>query len=312
MAGRVVVSEGTFLNESTGTSLGIGVSSVGVKGFDMAPQNPGALQVNVGMTLGSGQTITVNNLAYFIGFAFSPTLVYDNSLFSGGRTFQDSATYKNTPGQAKIQLHHTGFYAAPTVRGDGALFTTDRTAFLDAPDYGILNAGTVAATTKSFQSACTVGAGVTVTSRRGFEYNDASGAGTVDLQIGADISALAKATTNIGIRNAATTVDTPSVATITAAGNTIAADATVKRLDNTTGGSITLTSTPTIADGQDGQILVLFTSSAQSVVLTHGAANNLRLDGGTNKTLATRASITLMFSSTIGDWIQIQPVVTPT
>jgi hypothetical protein len=157
----------------------------------------------------------------------------------------------------------------------------------------------------------TSAATVTVDEEVGFKV----GALSTDIattRIGLDITQFTGAGTKIGIRNAGTKVSTPSVATITAAGNTIAADAEVKRLDNTSGGSVTLTSTPTIADGVDGQFLTLFNSSANNVVLTHGAANNLRLDGGTNKTLAQRASIELMFSTTLGDWIQTRPVVSPT
>lgn len=132
-------------------------------------------------------------------------------------------------------------------------------------------------------------------------------------KIGLDMPAFGgSATVKVGVRNGNAYVGTPSVATITGAGSTITPDAEVKRLDNTSGGAVTLTSTPTIADGQDGQVLELCNASAQTVTLTHGTANNLRLDAGTNKTLATRASIRLRFYSSIGDWVQVTPVVTPT
>jgi hypothetical protein len=151
---------------------------------------------------------------------------------------------------------------------------------------------------------------VTITSRKGYRYIDASGAGTLTFQAGVDIEALSKGATNIGIRNAATTVQTPSVQTLTAVGDAIAANASVKRLDNTSGGSLTLTSAPTIADGQDGQRVLLFNSSANNVVIQDQgtlASSNLRLSA-TTITLGTRDSIELLFSSVIGDWIQISQV----
>lgn len=122
--------------------------------------------------------------------------------------------------------------------------------------------------------------------------------------IGIDVAQHA-CTTNIGIRNASTEVATPSVQTLSAAGNTITANAKVKRLDNTSGGALTLTSTPTIADGVDGQILILFNGSANNVVLQHGTTFNLDLIGDVNKTLAQGQGITLMWSSTTSNWIQL-------
>jgi hypothetical protein len=76
----------------------------------------------------------------------------------------------------------------------------------------------------------------------------------------------------------------------------------VKRLNNTSGGSLTLTSNPHISDGQDGQILVLFNSSANDVVLTDG--NGVQL-GAATRTLGTRDTLTLLYSTDIGDWIEL-------
>ncbi|GIV04111.1 MAG: hypothetical protein KatS3mg015_2941 [Fimbriimonadales bacterium] len=127
------------------------------------------------------------------------------------------------------------------------------------------------------------------------------------LNTGVDITQSTSATTNIGIRNASNTVYTPSVATISGAASTISHNQTVTRLNNTTGGAVTLTSAPTITDGQDGQLLIVFNGSANNVTIQDQGTlpgSNLRLSAATI-TLGQRDSIILLYSSTIGDWIQV-------
>jgi hypothetical protein len=60
-----------------------------------------------------------------------------------------------------------------------------------------------------------------------------------------DIEALAGGVTNIGIRNASTTVNTPPTQNITAVGNTIGIESTYKHLNPNA--AYVLTSTPTVA-----------------------------------------------------------------
>lgn len=127
------------------------------------------------------------------------------------------------------------------------------------------------------------------------------------LTTGIDITQTTTAFTNIGIRNAGNTVYTPSVATISGAASTISHNQTVTRLNNTTGGAVTLTSAPTITDGQDGQLLIVFNGSANNVTIQDQgtlAGSNLRLSAATI-TLGQRDSVILLYSSTIGDWIQV-------
>jgi len=230
--------------------------------------------------------------------------------------FNSTPTLKNVNGEARTLGAVFGWLtlnSAPLYRGDGALLTVlGHTGLRDSPALDIVSGGTVAVTSvAALTSGLSVGSGGTVTTRRGIDVADATGAGTLTTQIGVDIAALAKGGTNIGIRNAATEVATPSVATITAVGNTITANAKVKRLDNTSGSSKTLTSTPTIPDGQDGQLLVLFNSSANDVVLQDQGtlgSSNLRLVAA-SITIGPRDSVMLMYSSTVADWIQLTPVV---
>lgn len=180
-------------------------------------------------------------------------------------------------------------------------------SFNSAPTFNRTNSGTVAsAVYNGFNTAPVVGAGVTFGSIVHFQITDVANTGTVTTQSGIEIPAMNGATTNIGIRNASSMVYTPTVKAITAVGDTIPATATTIRLNNTSGSSKTLTSAPTIADGTDGQILFIFNSSAQDVVLQDQgtlASSNLRL-GATTRTLSTRDNIVLMYSSTVGDWVE--------
>lgn len=103
---------------------------------------------------------------------------------------------------------------------------------------------------------------------------------------------------------------TPSVMTLAAAGTAIVATALVE-LDNTSGGSLTLTSAPTIANGTvDGQLCILRNRSAQNVVIQDQgtlASSNLRLTA-TTLTLGQRDVVPLQWSTNLGDWIQIAPL----
>ena len=108
------------------------------------------------------------------------TIVEDNPFASGGRSFEESSVIKNPAATAKTTPHHTGFFAAATLRGDGALHTTSRSAFLDLGAYDVINAGTVTASShRSFDSALAVGSGVTATLRQALNVQEATGAGTV-------------------------------------------------------------------------------------------------------------------------------------
>ncbi len=126
-------------------------------------------------------------------------------------------------------------------------------------------------------------------------------------QLGIDIEQPTRGTTNIGFRNAGSSVFTPSTAqNITAVGTAILADATIVQL--TANASYTLTSTPTIADGQNGQeVTIINVDTADTITLQDQgtlAGSNLRLSANTIA-IPPRGSITLVYNSTIGDWVQI-------
>jgi|GEM_PF-6615742 len=103
---------------------------------------------------------------------------------------------------------------------------------------------------------------------------------------------------------------TPSATqTLSATSDTISANAAVVLLNPTIG--LDLASTPTIADGTNGQILILINvstvSATTSVTLQDNkfvAGTNLRLSAN-QVTIQPYDTITLQFSSSIGDWVQI-------
>lgn len=270
----------------------------------------------IGINGGNSRVLTLDGSGVnFAAMMINPTLLYEFDPFIFGSMIGVSIQpiMTHPAAEARSIGLTTSYHAAPKFRGNTlALSANTYTGYSDSPNADIVSGGTVAwGACHSFVSVPNIGSGVTLTTRKALEVQDVAGSGTLTTNIGIDIVALAKGTTLIGIRNASTEVATPSLATISSASSTITPNAKVKRLNNTSGGAVTLTATPIIADGQNGQILILFNSSANSITLTHGTSNNLRLDGGTNKTLAQRASIVLMFSTDVGDWIQIGAVISP-
>lgn len=262
-------------------------------------------------------TLTGVNTAGISAFTFNPTVVYeDNSNpFAAMTGFSMSPRLKNAATEARTLGLATSYHCAPIFRGDGAALSVNtHFAFSDLVNSDIINAGTVAIGAMiSFNSAPTVGAGVTVTTRRGVHLQNPAGAGVLTTNVGLEIDAQTKGGTNIGIRNASTYVATPPTAqAITAAGNTISPTAHAYEISNTTGGSITLTSAPTIPNGQAGQLLVLTNIGTQNVVLQDQgtlASSNLRL-AATTVTLGPLDSILLRFvGGSVNDWVQVAPVL---
>lgn len=98
---------------------------------------------------------------------------------------------------------------------------------------------------------------------------------------------------------------------IDAASDAIVIDSEMVLPYNDTAGSITLTSTPTIASGANGQICKIMNIGTQNIVLQDQgtlAGSNLRLTANTI-TLTPRDSIELIYLTDFGDWMQIGNVV---
>jgi hypothetical protein len=245
-------------------------------------------------------------------FRFNPTVVYaaTSAAFSGFG-FNIIPVLKNDTNPRTVHAFWT-FQAAPTIRADTAVLTNDGfVGLIVNPTFDTVNGGTNnAAAAIGVNSSGVVNTGATVAAWTHFVAGDVSGTGSISGNlIGVDIAALTKGTVNIGLRNASTTVLTPTTKAITAVTDTIPITASVIRLNNTAGASVTLGSTvPVMADGVNGQTITLFNSSAQNVVLpdeTVTAGSNLRLPGGVSLTLGQRDVVTLLFNSNLGDWIAV-------
>jgi hypothetical protein len=131
----------------------------------------------------------------------------------------------------------------------------------------------------------------------------AAAAGTI---VGIDIAAQTVATTLIGIRNAAKQVYTPPAAqSITGVGVAFLPTARIHEFTST--GNYTLTVAPTIANGQDGEVVTLVNVGSNTVTIQDQgtlASSNLRLTA-TTVAIGPRDSVTLYYSTDVGDWVQI-------
>jgi hypothetical protein len=106
-----------------------------------------------------------------------------------------------------------------------------------------------------------------------------------------------------------TRVAAPSSSQTLAAGTALLANAEFAMF--TCSGAVTTTAAPTIADGVDGQVLtVLNVGTGTWTIKDQGtlASSNLRLTTATIA-IAPRQSIKFIYSATVGDWVQVGPLV---
>lgn len=94
---------------------------------------------------------------------------------------------------------------------------------------------------------------------------------------------------------------------LAAVGNKVYPLGTWLRINNTSGGSLTMTSTPTVPPGKDGQVIKLVNIAAQSVVVQDAgtlANSGLRLKTST-VTLAQYRVLELNYSVDTASWLQV-------
>lgn len=110
---------------------------------------------------------------------------------------------------------------------------------------------------------------------------------------------------HLGVRQAV-----PKAVQTVVAGTAIVADYEVVQINST--GNVTMTAAPTIANGVDGQMLTIINvDTADTITLQDQgtlASSNLRLTAAT-VALAPRQSVQLMYSTTVGDWVQTSNLV---
>ena len=86
------------------------------------------------------------------------------------------------------------------------------------------------------------------------------------------------------------------------------------RLDNTSGATVTLTSTPSIAPGQDGQFVEIINVGANTIALQDARIltnSGLGLSGTTVLYIPPYATVPFRYSVAAGGWLQIGPPLPP-
>jgi hypothetical protein len=329
----IMASEGFFGGRAASGNLLLGSTIHATRGrvqvrdlVDLITENKTNTSTTspVAIAIGAGRTITLNDTAGGInaGNAFgainmSPTLLFDAdaNAFGSGSANSWTGTLKNVSGEARSITPFIVFNAAPTVTADNAVVSgTGIFGYRTVATFNRVGTGSFAAGVPDytgFLSTAVFDTGVTGDLCRHLEIQDASGGGTLATQVGVEIAALAKATLNIGIRNASTHVETPATQNITAATQAIVANATYKELTVSTVSNPVMTAAPTIADGQPGQIIELLNADTVDTITLQDqgtlANSNLRLSA-TTIVLGPRDSIRLRYSATVGDWVQIGQV----
>lgn len=146
-----------------------------------------------------------------------------------------------------------------------------------------------------------------VTTRTGFKFNEATITGTpqITTNVGVDIAALgaAGATTNIGIRNADTTVWTPPTTVTVGAAFTLTATATTQKLDASA--ARTSDTTTAINDGvADGQMFTIINVDTTPDIITIKDAANTDF-GGADCALNSGGTLTVIWISVLSNWLKI-------
>jgi hypothetical protein len=125
---------------------------------------------------------------------------------------------------------------------------------------------------------------------------------TSDLHVGGNVTAEGAADV-AGAVTVGSLAFTPSVATLAAVGDQITPTSSFIRLDNTSGGSLTLTSNPIILDPDETQPqLVILYNAGNPVVFTDG--QGIQLNAAT-RTVGNNDTLTLAYSRFNGDWLEL-------
>lgn len=149
---------------------------------------------------------------------------------------------------------------------------------------------------------------LTVTNRTGLKYSDVTNTGSntaITNNVGVDIAALSTATTNIGIRNADTTVYTPCSQTSLTSGFTISPDCTVIEIGTSGNNNYTSSTSTGISAGVAGQILTLINVDSNSNTITmDNTGGTIELAGAADYAMGINDTLTLVYSATRSLWLE--------
>lgn len=162
-----------------------------------------------------------------------------------------------------------------------------------------------AGTTLSSGTTTTAGTGLTVTTGNLAVSSGSITASSSVTSSGGNVSATAGSLVGNQARISTSTV------TLATAAATFPNTNGNSRINNTSGGHLTVTSTPTITAGaSNGAIMIITCPSSQSfnTVLrdeANLAGTKLRFTGGTDKTLTPGSAVTMVYNSTTAEWSEM-------
>jgi len=292
---------------SNGTLTGVDVSSTGTTS---------GTANHYGLKAAPVRTVS-GDLAAFYGVEAAGTLTQTGSPTFGtvGKTLNHVTTYTTATAGVKPAYRVYDVFGAPTLSSSATSSTSNvNTVWGHWSNPTVSqtgNGGTLAvASMIGAEYTGTVSAGTggttTVTTRTAVKVNDVAksasgGTETVGTNVGVDIAALSGATTNIGIRNADTTVYTPPSTVTVGAGFTLTADATTAKIDASAARDSS-TSTA-INDGvADGQIFTIVNVDSTDIITVKNQANTKL---GNDCVLTPSSTLTVIWSSDAADWIKV-------
>ena len=203
----------------------------------------------------------------------------------------------------------SGFNVNPTFHADTktGIGIGTSTGYLYNPITGVVNSGTLTSgTLQGFLIQGTIGAGTTVTGYTGILIQAPTITGTLTAWTGININAVTGAGTNAGIINASPYVATPSTAQVVSAGFTVTANAEHVQLTSTGAVSATTAAAVIAVPGNNGQKIYIVnanTTTANTMTFTSGTTEKLSL-GATTRAVGAGGSLSLIYNSTFGRWVE--------
>lgn len=238
----------------------------------------------------------------------------ENKLSTSGAAFSAVQTSFQDSSMATVATSSDGTLAAMYSHVDNTVAKTTSSG-----DVTVTSQATLVSAPQIVSAASTT---ATVTTRRGVWVKDVatSGDGTeaVGTQVGVDVEALSIATTDIGIRNASTSVFTPTSKTFSNTGvygttsEVFPTDSSLVML-NMTNASIAIPlgdGTNAMLDGQNGQCVKFVNAGSYDVYFTdrnicpYVSAGTCNGGGGCWFILNPKQGAEFCFSSTLSCWVQ--------
>lgn len=264
------------------------------------------LQIAPTTTLNAGAA--ANRLGSAV--AITPVTIWNQGGIAGSTVGNGISTVATHKTAADTAITVVNLFAANnnlTITGNGDVFTaTLGIAFNNTGNVtveGDAGAGVALTTFEGYRGNYgTIGLGCTVTTLKHISLlNPTAPTGTLTTLVALDIANQTRAATNIGIRNAATTVFTSTSYAVGAGGGSVPVTSTYVKLTGVNAGTQILGNPAIVTTGaQNGQIVTIHnTDTADSVTFVHG--NSVTLPGSVNLTLAPGETADFVFDGT--NWV---------